>query len=87
MRIIVPDCPLECKHTSTLHWKKSPDSEGNAWDAMYELLRELSKVEISLGRENLMWYLNLMPDIKDAGKKVGYPRLFSENKGAGKRNR
>ena len=65
----------------------SPVSEGNAWDAMDGLLRKLSRVErveISLGRENKMWYLNFMPDTKEMVKKLGYSRLFSENTRSGK---
>ncbi len=49
---------------------------------MDELLRKLSRVErveISLGRESRVWYLNLMPDAKKEVAKPGYVALFSEN--------
>ncbi len=73
---------LSYRIASTLHWKMSPVSQGNAWDAMDELLRKLSRVErvyISLGRENKVWYLNLLPDTKKDVAKLGFPGLFSEN--------
>ena len=49
---------------------------------MDELLRKLSRVErieISIGRERKVWYLNLMPDTKKTVAKIGLPGLFSEN--------
>ena len=73
---------LSCRIASALHWKMSPVSEGNAWGAMDELLRKLSRVErveISLGSESRVWYLNLMPDAKKEVAKPGYVALFSEN--------
>ncbi len=49
---------------------------------MDELLRKLSRVErveISIGRESKVWYLNLMPDTRKTVAKIGFPGLFSEN--------
>ena len=73
---------LSYRIASALHWKMSLLEDGNAWDAMDELLRKLSRVErveISLGRENKVWYFNFLPDTKDAVKKLVYSGLFSEN--------
>ncbi|MCL4480743.1 MAG: hypothetical protein M1113_04585 [Candidatus Thermoplasmatota archaeon] len=67
---------------SALHWKMSLIEDGNAWDAMDELLRKLSRVErveTSIGRESKVWYLNLMSDTSKAVEKIGFPGLFSEN--------
>ena len=56
--------------------------DGNAWDAMDELLRKLSRVErveISIGRESKVWCLNLMPGTRKTVAKIGFPGLYSEN--------
>ena len=73
---------LSYRIASILHWKMSLVSEGNAWDEMDDLLRKLSRVErveISLGRKNKVWYLNLLPDTKKDVAKLGFLGLFSEN--------
>ena len=67
---------------SALHWKMSLLEDRNAWDAMDELLRKLSRVErveISIGRESKVWYLNLMSDTRKTVARIGFPGLFSEN--------
>ena len=73
---------LSYRIASALHWKMSTMTKGNAWDDMDDLLRRLSRVErveISLGKEGRVWYLNLMPETRKAVAKLGFPALFSEN--------
>lgn len=53
-------------------------------DKPFRKLSRLEKVEISIGRESKVWYLNLTPRAKKDVAKLGYPRLFSENVGSKK---
>jgi transposase len=54
------------------------------WGTMQELLDSLSRVErmeITLGKEHRIWYLNLMPASTEILKKIGYGKLFNEKTG------
>ncbi len=51
------------------------------WEMSQELLGRLSRVErmeITLGKEHRIWYLNLRKETAETLKKIGYGKLFDE---------
>ena len=51
------------------------------WETMQKLLDSLSRVErmeITLGKEHRIWYLNIRNETLEALKKIGYGKLFGE---------
>ena len=51
------------------------------WETMQKLLDSLSRVErmeITLGKEHRIWYLNIRKEASEALKKIGYGKLFDE---------
>ena len=51
------------------------------WESASKLLDHLSRVErmeIVLGKEQKIWYLNLRPETSELLKKIGYGKLFDE---------
>ena len=54
---------------------------GNPWEVSEELLKELGRVErveVVLGKQARVWYLNLLKSTKDRLRAIGYGKLFLE---------
>lgn len=75
---------LALRLRSALRWlmeSNDVDREENSWEAAENLLHYLGRVErmeISLGQEKRVWYLNLLKQTKVKLKKIGYEHLFQE---------
>ena len=55
--------------------------DNDPWESASKLLDRLSRVErieIMLGKEQKIWYLNLRPETSELLKKIGYGKLFDE---------
>ena len=55
------------------------------WGNSQKLLDSLSRVErmeITLGKEHRIWYLNIRKETSETLKKIGYGKLFNEKNGA-----
>ena len=54
---------------------------GNPWEASEDLLKALGRVErveIALGKQRRVWYLNLLKEMKERLKKLGYGGVLRE---------
>ncbi len=54
---------------------------GGPWEVSEELLKELGRVErveVALGKQARVWYLNLLKSTKEKLNAIGYGKLFLE---------
>ena len=69
---------------ATLQWyveSRGKREWGNSWEVSEDLLKELGRVErveVTLGRQSRVWYLNLLKGTKERLRALGYGKLFVE---------
>lgn len=77
-------CVLAYRLLAVLQWtlKKHADKE-DSWESGYDLLRDLSRVErieVKLGNETKIWYLNLTKESSQILRKIGMRKIFKEER-------
>ena len=68
---------------ATLVYLLKETGENDPWEKSQKMLDSLTRVErieVTLGKEHKIWYLNTRKDTAELLKKIGYGRLFEEKK-------
>ncbi|EQD72050.1 transposase, partial [mine drainage metagenome] len=69
---------------AALRWslkEEAAKAKVNPWEYEEDLLKTLGRVErveVTLGRERRIWYLNLLKGTRETLSKMGYGKLFQE---------